>query len=252
MKFFLIGILMAATTASVFAQTGGINRPGGTGNTGGTGMGGAANTGATGVTGSGTGQAGSSFNFDPRFGAATFANPFGATGGAANANRLGGMGMGGMGMGGMGMGMGGFGMGGFGLGMGMGGRMGGMGMQQQQQSRLRPTVRLGFEISRAPTQQRSQRAQATLSRLPQSERFAGTDVRIDGERAIVTGSVRNAADAGLLKQLLLLEPGIFEVDVTELVAVQDRPMPGSPTPVERLPIPPQIDPRDDVVPAPQN
>lgn len=186
--------------------------------TGGTGFGGNSqtgtggnqnNSGLGGQSGIGGGGFGSGFSFDPSFSASAF-------GGNSSANpTLSRAGMVGMGMG-MGMGMSGFGMGGMG-GMGMGMGSSGMGMQQQQQqTKVRPTVRLGFEVARPSAQIRAQQAQLTLARLPQAERFAGIELQMDGNRAIVSGQLKEPQDAELLRQLLLLEPGVYQVDLQQL------------------------------------
>ncbi|MBX3424001.1 MAG: hypothetical protein KF752_20785 [Pirellulaceae bacterium] len=122
----------------------------------------------------------------------------------------------GMGMG-MGMGMGGFGMGGFGMNRS---GMGGMGGNQQQRPKLRPTVSVDFEVDRPTNQQRLNQVQVNLSKLPQPGRFTGVNVQMVGSKAVVTGSLPNSKDADVLKQLLLLEPGIYEVDVRSLADSQ--------------------------------
>lgn len=183
-------------------------------------------------------------------------NPLGTT----TTGRTGGMGGGMMGMGGMGgmgmMGMGGMGMGMGGMGMGMGG-MGGRGGQQQggrggmggtgqqQQYTLRPTVKLGFDVPMPNSQARSQQIQVTMARLPEPSRFAGANISIDGRKAIVSGSVdKNQRE--LLKRLLLLEPGIYEVDMSKLVSATagessstraDRLNPEAVAPSETVPAP---------------
>lgn len=172
---------------------------------------GMAGTGMAGGTG-GTGTFGSPFSFNS-------ANTGTATG-MTGMNRMG-MGMGGMSMGMGGMGMGGMGMGGMGMGRGgMGGmgmnNRGGMGNTMQQRAQIRPTVKIGFESTLPSSEQRTQQVSATVSRLPQPERFQGANVTVEGRKAIVTGSLPKQADANLLKQLLLLEPGIYEVDLSAL------------------------------------
>lgn len=138
---------------------------------------------------------------------------------------LGGIGggmMGGMG-GGMGMmGMGGMGMGGMGMGgMGMGG-MGGMGRNQQQNQRmgangqqqytLRPTLKLGFAPTLPSNEIRSSQIQTTMARIPQAQQFAGVNVQVSGNTAFVSGNI--APDqAQVLRRLLMLEPGIYQVQL---------------------------------------
>lgn len=267
MRVLLTAVLVIIFGQVSYAQIGGIgNRAGGGGATGAGGGVGGGNFGAGAQGGQGNaggGGFGSGFSFDPRFSATTVDNPFG--GGGMNAGRAGAAGMGGLGMGMGGMGMGGLGMGGMGgmglgmgMGMGMGGLgmggfgMGGMGMQQQQQSKLRPTVRLGFEVERPSPVRRSQQAQMTLSRLPQAERFAGVNVVMDGNRAIATGSLENSADAGLLRQLLLLEPGIYQVDVSQLTPSERSATASENQGPENLELPPESGSSETLVPPPQN
>jgi hypothetical protein len=148
------------------------------------------------------------------------------------------MGMGGMGMG-MGMGMGGMGMGGMGGGRGgQTGRGGAGGMGgTQQQYQIRPTVKLGFEVARPTSQQRTQQFTSTIARLPQPQRFAGVSVKVDGRTAIATGKLANTADATLLKNLLLMEPGIYEVDISALTGQKSTASPSDrpATPTEQVP-----------------
>lgn len=134
---------------------------------------------------------------------------------------MGGMGMGGMGLGGMGMGgmgMGGMGMGGMGMGrggMGGGGNMG-RGGNQQQQIQVRPTVKVGFDSNLPTAQARTSAVRTTMTLLPQPERFRGVTVQVEGRKAIVTGTLAKQTDARVLRHLLLLEPGIYEVDLSAL------------------------------------
>lgn len=138
---------------------------------------------------------------------------------------MGGMGM--MGMGGMG-GMGMMGMGGMGMG-GMG--MGGMGMNRNQQNmrggtgtgqqyQVRPTVKLGFDPSLPTTQARSQNIRATMTRIPSAEKFAGANVTVEGRKAIVTGTI-DKDKVEVFKRLLQLEPGIYEVDMSQVNVTTD-------------------------------
>lgn len=217
--------------------TGGNSGFGRTGQTGG-------QTGAGGQTGTGGGGLGSGFSFDPGFGTSAFANPFRNSGNNVGMNRMGMMGMGGMGMGGMGfggMGMGGMGMGRFG--------MGGMGSQQQQQSKFRPTVQLGFEVVGPSPQQRAQQAQFTLARLPQSQRFTGVTVQMEGSRAVVSGKLKEPKDAELLRQLLLLEPGVYQVDLQQLDSATEQNSPSNRSDSSARSLPPSV--TAELVPAPQ-
>lgn len=220
-KFIFVTLLVLASgtaNAQFGSNTGNTSNTGNSSNTGS-----ATGNASTGLTNTQFGQA---FNFSNNGMSATgITSPFGntTTTGRTGMMGMGGMGMMGMGGMGMGMGMGGMGMGGMGMG-GMGGRgqqqngrggMGGMGGTGQQQYTLRPTVKLGFDVPMPNSQARGQQIQITMAKLPQPSRFAGANIAIDGRKAIVTGDVdRNQRE--LLKRLLLLEPGIYEVDMSRL------------------------------------
>ena len=225
MRKFIFVTLLVLASSSANAQFGA--NTGNTSNTGGT-TGGGTTGGNAATTGAASTQFGQAFNFGSNgFAATGMTNPFGnttttgRTGGMMGMGGMGGMGM--MGMGGMGgMGMGGMGMGGMGMG-GMGGRgqqqqgRGGMGGTGQQQSTMRPTVKLGFDVPMPNSQARSQQIKVTMARLPEPSRFAGANISIDGRKAIVSGSV-DKSQREVLKRLLLLEPGIYEVDMSKLAS----------------------------------
>ena len=226
MRKFIFVTLLVLASSSANAQFG--SNTGNTSNTGGT-TGGGMTGGNAATTGAASTQFGQAFNFGSNgFAATGMTSPFGnttttgRTGGMMGMGGMGGMGM--MGMGGMGMGMGGMGMGGMGMG-GMGGRggqqqggRGGMGgTGQQQQYTLRPTVKLGFDVPMPNSQARSQQIQVTMARLPEPSRFAGANISIDGRKAIISGTV-DKSQREVLKRLLLLEPGIYEVDMSKLAS----------------------------------
>lgn len=124
------------------------------------------------------------------------------------------MGMGGMG--GMGMGMGGMGMGGMGMGgMGMGGsnRAGGFNSTQNQnsQTKIRTTMRLGFRYARPNVQAVSQRVQGRWVRLPVSDSIKGVSMNFDNGVATLTGKVATAEEKRMAEKLILLEPGVSSV-----------------------------------------
>ncbi len=166
--------------------------------------GGATGTGATAAAG----QA-SPFSFDPRFSATPFGSAFG-TGG------LGGVGGFGGGLGGLGGGFGGGGFGGGGFGGGGFGGRGGFGQnsqQQQNQTKIRATAKVGFKYTAPQPQARAANLRSTLTRLPITERFNQAQIDFNGRTAVVSGSFEDADDIDVLKQLLLLQPGIEDVDV---------------------------------------
>jgi hypothetical protein len=121
-----------------------------------------------------------------------------------------GMGMGGMGMGGMGMsGMGGMGMGG----MGGSNRMGGFNSTQNQnsQTKIRTTMRLGFRYARPNVQAVSQRVQGRWVRLPVSDSIKGVSMNFENGVATLTGKVATAEEKRMAEKLILLEPGVSSV-----------------------------------------
>lgn len=194
--FSLATLLVVCSASTVFGQGFGTNAQ-------------SAQTGQAAVGGTDIGQEfGGEFTFDSGgFGGAGF-------GGAnQNAGRLGGLGGGlggfGGGLGGFGGGLGGFG-GGFGGGGFGGGGFGGQG-QQNNQSKIRATVKLGFTIERPPAEVRARNVNATLRRLPLPKKFQSVNVSIDGGTAIINGAASNVEDVDVLKQLLLLEPGVYDV-----------------------------------------
>lgn len=153
---------------------------------------------------------GSGFTFDPRFGATSFATPFGTGIGGG----VGGVG----GLGGFGGGLSGSRFGSFGGGFGGGFGRGGFGQtQQQNQSKIRATAKVGFEFQAPPAQAQATTIRATLARLPLPPKFEQAQIQFDGRTAVVMGNFKNAEDVAVLKQLLLLEPGVSEVDVREAV-----------------------------------
>lgn len=216
-----VTLLIASSCLAQGSRAGGTSTAAGSGgltNFGTSGFGssgfGTSTTGQTsGVGGAGTTGAstfGQGFTFNSGLGLG--GNPMGMMG-TGGMGRTGFGGMGGLGMMGMGgMGMGGMGMGGRGGNNGRGGAMGG----SQQQYQIRPTVKLGFDVVTPNSQQRAQQFSSTISRLPQPERFSGISVKVDGRKAVASGSLKNKADANLLRNLLLMEPGIYEVDISAL------------------------------------
>ena len=192
----------------------------GTGQTGGGQTGGLSGFGAqtSGGTGTGTGTGataaagqGTAFSFDPRFSATPFGSAFG-TGGLGGVGGLGG-GLGGIG--GIGGGFGGGRFGGLGgFGGGLGGRGGfGQNQQQQNQTKIRATAKVGFDYNAPQPQAQATTVRATLARLPIPERFNQAQIDFSGRTAVVSGNFKNADDIAVLKQLLLLQPGIEDVDV---------------------------------------
>jgi|694.fasta_scaffold01056_4 osmotically-inducible protein OsmY len=137
--------------------------------------------------------------------------------GTSGSGMSGSRGMSSMGMGGMGMGMGGMGMSGMG-GMGMGGmggsnRMGGFNSTQNQnsQTKIRTTMRLGFRYARPNVQAVSQRVQGRWVRLPVSDSIKGVSMNFENGVATLTGKVATAEEKRMAEKLILLEPGVSSV-----------------------------------------
>ena len=129
-------------------------------------------------------------------------------------------GMGGMGMSGMGMsGMGGMGMGG----MGGSSRMGGFNSTQNQnsQTRIRTTMRLGFRYARPNVEVVAQRVQGRMVRLPVSDSIKGVAMSFDNGVATLKGKVATAEEKRMAEKLILLEPGVSSVqNQLEVIAVE--------------------------------
>ena len=147
---------------------------------------------------------GTGFDFSSGFGASAF-------GGAGATTATGAAGFGGA--------TGGRGAFGGGFGGGFGGR-GGVGQtqnNQQNNNKIRATVKLGFTYVGLPPQVRTQKVNATLARLPLPSRLSGVRVNMNGRTALLTGTVESEDDVTLLEQLVSLEPGVDEVDTARLV-----------------------------------
>ncbi|MEM8734276.1 MAG: hypothetical protein AAGG44_08640 [Planctomycetota bacterium] len=155
-----------------------------------------------------------------------FSNTFGGSQIGINSNNAGGFGGGLGGTTGLGGGfgrLGGFGGGFGGFGGGFGGGLGGFN-QQQNDAKIRATIKLGFKYEPPRSSLRTQRLNATLRRLPLPSKFQGVQVAINDRTAFVSG--RNVAeeDRDVLEQLVLLEPGIDDVEFADFSA-SDRSQP---------------------------
>lgn len=131
----------------------------------------------------------------------------GGLGGGFGGGLGGGLGMGmGMGMGGFGLGGGGFGRGGFGnTGFGAGG-------QQNQEPSIRTRLVAQVDVARPSSGQRLNEIRGHLQDLPNSERFTGVDITVEGRTAVLTGNVESPRDRRLIEGLVRLEPGISKVE----------------------------------------
>lgn len=206
-----VALVACSQTASAQARgnTGGQGALGGTLSEVGT-LGGATDAaGATGATGT-AGTANGALSESAQIGRFSdgFTSAAGNFGAAATTGNLGGLnsGLGGFGLGGFGGGLGGFGLGGFGGGFG-----GGLNQNSQQQQTIRATVKLGFSMPPIPGPVQTRQVNARMSRLPLPSRFAGVQVQIADRIAYIPDGV-SEEDAGLLARLLMLEPGVDDVE----------------------------------------
>ncbi len=105
------------------------------------------------------------------------------------------------------------------MGMGMMGRMGGMnqfGMMNQQQNQrgrqqLRVPMRIGFTSAPAQMSARSKQFATRVPKLPALKTVRDLTVEMDGETAILRGTVDSEDQRLLVERMAKLEPGISEV-----------------------------------------
>ncbi|MCO6454604.1 MAG: BON domain-containing protein [Pirellulaceae bacterium] len=136
--------------------------------------------------------------------------------GLALGSNLGGLGGGfGGGLGGFGGGLGGFGggLGGFGAQQGRG--QTGVGRQGQRagtgQLPIRAPIRIGFTQASISGEIVSSRFQTRLTNLPGVRLTGPIEVVMDGQTAVLRGTVASENDRDLIARLATLEPGISEV-----------------------------------------
>ncbi|PAY21248.1 BON domain-containing protein [Rhodopirellula sp. SM50] len=111
-----------------------------------------------------------------------------------------------------GAGGGGFGGGGLGGLFGaLGGAFGGQGTSTQKPI-IRVRLRSGIEVPPRPVTEIQQSARQLLRRLPHSSRIPGVNVTMDGNTAVLTGSVASEKDRRMSELLMRLEPGVNQVD----------------------------------------
>jgi hypothetical protein len=129
------------------------------------------------------------------------------------------------------------------MGMGMMGRMGGFGnqfgMMNQQQSNqrgkanLRIPMRIGFRVPVAQMAARSQQFATRVPKIPGFAQVRGLSVEMDGETAILRGTVESEEQRELMERMAKLEPGISAVRNELLVAAAESAPPGElPPPAE--------------------
>lgn len=190
---FLVPLLLPTDAFGQFQNTPLASQAPTTGQTGGQAAGGVA-------SGMANTSFGGGFSFDQAFGATILGQNLGAGGTAFRALGAGGA---------FGLGLGG------GFGRGMNNPFGNR-SQNQQDGKIRAKITLGFPYAGPPSELHTQTINATLRRLPLPERLRDVQVVIDGEKAIASGNVGSKDDIDILQQLVLLEPGIYEVDISGL------------------------------------
>ena len=212
---------------------------------------GAGNTGQAGVqtdAGFGATAPGNAglFNGTTTFGNVGLGGNTGAgLGGAGGVGGLGGIG----GVGGLGGGLGGFGLG---FGIAQGASRGGFGganqfnMQQQGQqgeTTIRASIKLGFSVPRPSGTARAEAIATRLSRIPLNADLSGVNLLVSGDTVVLSGSIDDPDSARLIERLMLLEPGIYNVQ-NELQVVSNTPAAPSDTRVrnaEVVPVPVPIE-----------
>ena len=171
--------------------------------------------------------------------------------GGGTAGGLGGGGLGGVG--GLG-GLGGFGLGfGFSQGAARGGGFGGANnfnlqnsQNNQNQSTIRASVKLGFSYPIPSGTARANAMADRIARIPMGADMTGVNIQVDGSTVILTGVVDSESTARRLAGLLTLEPGIYDVqndlqiatDTTLPDNVPAAPSATTVAPPEVVPVPP--------------
>jgi osmotically-inducible protein OsmY len=91
--------------------------------------------------------------------------------------------------------------------------MGGFNSTQNQnsQTKIRTTMRLGFRYARPNVQAVSQRVQGRWVRLPVSDSIKGVSMNFENGVATLTGKVATAEEKRMAEKLILLEPGVSSV-----------------------------------------
>ncbi len=121
------------------------------------------------------------------------------------------------------------GMNAMGMSRGMGGMMGGMGgmggrngmnqfgnnnQNSKNQSKMRPSVKVGFAVppaTAATANATSTAIQSRIARLPSTVSARGIQVVMEGRTAILRGNVASQADERMMQRLVSLEPGVSTV-----------------------------------------
>lgn len=126
--------------------------------------------------------------------------------GAATGGRAGGAGIRG--------GIGGFGgFGGFGGPGGFGGQTGGQfGRGGAEEPLIRTRLRSAVDVAPRPPEQVERRAARTLNRVSAPDRFPQVRVEMDGQTAVLSGAVDRREDRRMSALLMMLEPGVSNID----------------------------------------
>lgn len=92
------------------------------------------------------------------------------------------------------------------------GGFGGQNMNNQNETRIRATVKIGFDYDQPIPAARSQAINSRLARIPLPSKYNTVQVAMQGRKAVITGNVPTTADGKLIERLLSLEPGVDGVD----------------------------------------
>ncbi|TWT49353.1 BON domain protein [Rubripirellula amarantea] len=199
-------MVFVCSNTTVHAQNGGTDN-GGT-NSGGTNTGGQTTGGNTGATSGNLRSADDAFSNVQRGDTVGSTAGTGASFSDLGVGATGNAGGGGGGFGGLG---GGGGFGGFG---GLGGIFGGQGLgsSQSTQPAIRTRLRSAIEVSPTTSVQSQRQVSQHLYQVPARAGMQNVNVVIEGQTAIVTGTVSSERDRRMSELLMRLEPGVRHVD----------------------------------------
>jgi hypothetical protein len=117
------------------------------------------------------------------------------------------------------------------------GGLGGQNMNNQNETRIRATVKIGFDYDAPVPAARSQAINSRLARIPLPPKYNTVNVTMQGRKAVITGTVPTTADGKLIERLLSLEPGVDGVDNQLVFTAQSTRENASSNPAENNPAP---------------
>lgn len=85
-------------------------------------------------------------------------------------------------------------------------------MNNQNETRIRATVKIGFDYDQPIPAARSRAINSRLARIPLPPKYNTVQVAMQGRKAVITGNVPTTADGKMIERLLSLEPGVDGVD----------------------------------------